>query len=140
MNINEFLKILPDYNYKVEKVGDKYRICCPFHNDTNTPNLFIYPKTESFYCFACGEGGKLNKLYKQITGKEIEEKLDIKFEKQDLDCKDKVKYMGSKMFFNRLHQENIEDVLKNMQLFDERLTQVDKVKQYEMSDYLKLCK
>ena len=30
---------------------------CPFHNDQHHPNLNIYKKTNSFYCFACSAGG-----------------------------------------------------------------------------------
>ena len=30
---------------------------CPFHTDNGRPNLYVYPATESFYCFRCGVGG-----------------------------------------------------------------------------------
>lgn len=41
----------------LRRVGDKYNCLCPFHGDRGTPNLFIYPESDSFYCFACGIGG-----------------------------------------------------------------------------------
>jgi DNA primase len=30
---------------------------CPFHTDNGRPNLYVYPATDSFYCFRCGVGG-----------------------------------------------------------------------------------
>lgn len=44
------------YGFHFDKVGDKWRALCLFHNDTGTPNLFVYPD-DSFFCFACKRGG-----------------------------------------------------------------------------------
>lgn len=30
---------------------------CPFHPDGGRPNLYVYPETDSFYCFRCAVGG-----------------------------------------------------------------------------------
>ena len=30
---------------------------CPFHNDGGRPNLYVYPATQSWYCFRCAVGG-----------------------------------------------------------------------------------
>lgn len=30
---------------------------CPFHDDRGRPNLYVYPETNSFYCFRCAIGG-----------------------------------------------------------------------------------
>jgi DNA primase len=52
------LDLLRKYKIDYVKVGDYiYRAFCPFHNDTSKPNLTIYEKTNSFYCFACHAGG-----------------------------------------------------------------------------------
>lgn len=44
------------YGFRFERVGDKLRSLCHFHNDAGTPNLFVYPD-DSFFCFACRRGG-----------------------------------------------------------------------------------
>ena len=44
----------PDDN----KEGENFKICCPFHNETN-PSCWIQPEKEMFYCFGCGEGSSV---------------------------------------------------------------------------------
>ena len=36
--------------------GGNYRARCPFHEDRN-PSFVVYPQSQSFYCFGCGERG-----------------------------------------------------------------------------------
>jgi DNA primase len=60
------LTVLAKYNLKPNKNN---LLNCPFHND-KTASLQIYPKTNSFYCFACGATGD------QIEFIEKYEKLD----------------------------------------------------------------
>jgi len=50
---------------KPRKFGDKTSCCCPIHND-DTPSFYIYHKTNSFYCFGCGEHGDVIDLYSYI--------------------------------------------------------------------------
>lgn len=40
----------------VRRVGDRYVLYCPFHQD-DTASLVLYPDTNSFFCFGCGEYG-----------------------------------------------------------------------------------
>lgn len=47
---------LASLKVKLRKSGKNYVGLCPFHPDKN-PSLFIYPNTNSFYCFACLKGG-----------------------------------------------------------------------------------
>jgi len=50
--------LLRQYGIDYVKIGENtYRAMCPFHNDSTKPNLTIYEKTNSFYCFACHAGG-----------------------------------------------------------------------------------
>lgn len=43
------------YGYEPNRAGF---IICPFHNE-NTPSLKLYPESQSWYCFGCGEGGSI---------------------------------------------------------------------------------
>lgn len=56
-NDKSILEIAQAYGVDYRKIGNKYRGNCIFHNDMNTPNLFLYPENDSFFCFACGAGG-----------------------------------------------------------------------------------
>ena len=41
--------------------------CCPFHNE-KTPSFKIYPGTDGFYCFGCGEGGDVVTFVEKLLG------------------------------------------------------------------------
>lgn len=56
MDGKSILDFLEDEGISFHSVGDIYRCYCPFHLDKGKPNMFIYPATNSFYCFRCGAG------------------------------------------------------------------------------------
>lgn len=39
---------------------------CPFHDDGGRPNLYVYPGTESWYCYRCSLGGDAISFVKRI--------------------------------------------------------------------------
>lgn len=42
---------------ELKRRGRTYSALCPFHNE-KTPSFYVYPETQSFYCFGgCGKGG-----------------------------------------------------------------------------------
>ena len=40
----------------LKRAGSNYNGLCPFHNE-KTPSFTVFPATQSYYCFGCGEGG-----------------------------------------------------------------------------------
>jgi len=50
------LEIGSRHGFEFQRLGDKWRGLCLFHNDQGTPNLFVYPD-DSFFCYACRLGG-----------------------------------------------------------------------------------
>ena len=41
---------------QLKRKGRLYGGLCPFHSE-KTPSFYVYPDTQSFYCFGCGVGG-----------------------------------------------------------------------------------
>jgi len=39
---------------------------CPFHDDGGRPNLYVYPCTESWYCYRCSVGGDVISFVERI--------------------------------------------------------------------------
>ena len=85
---------------KLQRKGNNYFCCCPFHKGDDTPSLCIYPAENNWYCFGCGAGSsiydwimKYNNLsfkdaievVEELTGTELEkttESESIKLLKQ----------------------------------------------------------
>ena len=70
----EFLQELKDKNditdvvssyVSLKRAGRLYSGRCPFHNE-KTPSFYVYPDTQSFYCFGCGSGGEVITFIKKI--------------------------------------------------------------------------
>lgn len=41
---------------KLVKSGRNYKACCPFHGE-KTPSFTVYPGSNTYHCFGCGESG-----------------------------------------------------------------------------------
>jgi len=66
------------YPDELREVGMTLRGRCPFHDDQQHPNFYVYLKTNSWYCFAgCGGGDSINfyMRLKKISFKEAIEEL-----------------------------------------------------------------
>lgn len=76
---NDISEVVSQYVH-LRQQGRTARGLCPFHNE-KTPSFFVYPETQSFYCFGCGAAGdvigftrKINNLgyveaVKQLAGR-----------------------------------------------------------------------
>ena len=54
-------------NYvQLKRKGRLYGGLCPFHSE-KTPSFYVYPDTQSFYCFGCGVGGDVIHFIRRIN-------------------------------------------------------------------------
>ena len=82
---------------KLRKSGTRYVGCCPFHNE-RTPSFYVFPNTDTFKCFGCGEGGdvihfiekKENKTFVEAV-KTLAAKANVEIEEQEESTEEKQK-------------------------------------------------
>ena len=67
----------------VKKHGRNLTGLCPFHNE-KTPSFTVFPATQSFHCFGCGEGGDAISFVKKIENLEYIEALKLLSERYGL--------------------------------------------------------
>lgn len=63
-NRNEISDIISDY-VSLKRKGHNLVGICPFHSE-KTASFFVYPNSESFYCFGCGAGGDVITFLKMV--------------------------------------------------------------------------
>lgn len=54
-------------NEKFKKSGNRLVGLCPLHKE-KTPSFTVYPETNTFYCYGCGEGGNVINLIIKLHG------------------------------------------------------------------------
>ena len=82
---------------KLRKSGTRYVGCCPFHNE-RTPSFYVFPNSDTFKCFGCGEGGdvihfiekKENKTFVEAV-KTLAAKANVEIEEQEESTEEKQK-------------------------------------------------
>ena len=52
---------------QLKRKGRLYSGLCPFHSE-KTPSFYVYPDTQSFYCFGCGATGDAVDLTAKLFG------------------------------------------------------------------------
>jgi len=63
-------KIETLYIGQLNRSGKIFIGICPFHQDTK-PSFAIYPDTNSWYCFACGDGGDNIDFYMRLNNSDF---------------------------------------------------------------------
>ncbi len=62
---NDISDVVGNY-VQLKRKGRLYSGLCPFHSE-KSPSFYLYPETQSFYCFGCGEGGDVITFIKKIN-------------------------------------------------------------------------
>ncbi len=57
---------------ELRQASNNFIALCPFHNDKR-PSFYIYPETNTFYCFGCQENGDVIKLTMHLHGTDFKE-------------------------------------------------------------------
>lgn len=66
---------------ELKRAGRMEKGLCPFHNE-KSPSFYVYPETNSYYCFGCGSGGDAITFVKNL---------------HNLDYVEAVKYLAAKV-------------------------------------------
>lgn len=74
---NQILNIAFSLGYDGEKSGSAYQGNCPRHGSEGGKCLVIWPKTQRFKCFHCGEAGDVIDLV--VLFKRCDHKIAINF-------------------------------------------------------------
>ena len=62
---NDITEVVGQY-VQLRRRGRLYSGLCPFHNE-KTPSFYVYPETQSYYCFGCGAGGDVINFVRKIS-------------------------------------------------------------------------
>ena len=61
---------------QLKRKGRLYSGLCPFHSE-KSPSFYVYPETQSFYCFGCGVGGDAVAFTKRINNIDYTEAVKL---------------------------------------------------------------
>ena len=61
---------------QLKRKGRLYGGLCPFHSE-KSPSFYVYPDTQSFYCFGCGAGGDAFTFTKKINSIDYPEAVKL---------------------------------------------------------------
>ncbi|MCI2046098.1 MAG: DNA primase [Faecalibacterium sp.] len=72
---NDITDVVGSY-VQLKRKGRLYGGLCPFHSE-KTPSFYVYPDTQSFYCFGCGAGGDVITFIKKINNLDYVEAVKL---------------------------------------------------------------
>ncbi|MCL5959763.1 MAG: DNA primase, partial [Chloroflexi bacterium] len=65
----------------LRKTGRNFVGFCPFHSNTKTPAFTVFPATQSYYCFGCGQSGDAFTFLMKLDNLEFKDVLSQLAEK-----------------------------------------------------------
>lgn len=77
--------VVLEYAEKKESGHNYWRAFCPIHGDIETPHLYIYEETNSWYCFKCNKGGLPGHFIADVEGIKLKEVPKLLKDKFDID-------------------------------------------------------
>ena len=69
--------VLTRYGIELRRQGRSAVGRCPFHADRGRPNLYVWPKTASWYCFRCCMGGDVVRFVELSQGLGFREAAEV---------------------------------------------------------------
>lgn len=75
----------------IKRSGRISRGLCPFHNE-KSPSFTVYPDTQSYYCFGCGNGGDVITFIKNIENLDYIDAVRFLAERTGLDMPEENSY------------------------------------------------
>ncbi len=79
---NEIVPIVSEY-LDLRPSGRLYSGLCPFHGE-RTPSFYVYPESNSYYCFGCGKGGSVLGFVRDIENLDFEEAVRMLCERSGM--------------------------------------------------------
>lgn len=76
---NPLHDVAADFGIRLEKDGEEWIACCPFHQE-DTPSFTIFAgkdRAERFHCFGCGERGDVLDFVQKIKGVDLREAVKL---------------------------------------------------------------
>lgn len=61
---------------ELRQAGRNFISLCPLHNE-RTPSFYVYPETNSFYCFGCNQGNDVINLAMALYGLTFKEAVEM---------------------------------------------------------------
>ena len=86
---------------KLRRSGRGYLGLCPFHNE-KTPSFFVYPDTQSFYCFGCHASGNIFTYVMKTEGLEFREALELLAGRAGIELKSYERKRGERSLYDIL--------------------------------------
>jgi DNA primase len=65
---NPIAEVVGLYGIELRRHGSALVGRCPFHQDRSRENLYVYPRTASFYCYRCSAGGDAIRFVQLMDG------------------------------------------------------------------------